>query len=48
MISIDAYKEWQPVFDVVLIIRGSTKVVIDVYMFGSFYSSFMFLVAMKR
>jgi hypothetical protein len=48
MISMPAYKEVAIVFDVLLVIRGLTKIGIDIYLFGTFLQVFRFFIEKKR
>ena len=48
MTSNDTYLQYQTMFDIVLIVRGISKILIDIYMFSQFYSTFFFFVTIKK
>ena len=48
MISMPAYKEVAIVFDILLVIRGLTKIGIDIYLFGTFLQVFRYFIEKKR
>ena len=48
MVSLDTFKEYRALFDILFLARGVTKILTDALMFTLFFKTFSFFVSIKR